>query len=85
MLFSSHWLLHQLVTFLDLYMMHKCIHMKFGTVLFRRGGDIWTALSWPLSNPPSTNRCSVNVKGPKILKRYKSVTAIVTQMMVNLS
>ena len=29
--FSSRWLLHQLITFLDVYMMHKCIHMKFGT------------------------------------------------------
>ena len=35
--FSSRWLLHQLITHLDGYMMHKCIHMKFGIVLYRRG------------------------------------------------
>jgi len=33
-------------------MMHKCVHMKFGTVLFRKGGDLLVALSWVLGSLP---------------------------------
>ena len=32
--FSSRWLLHQLIVHLDAYVMHKCVHMKYGTVLY---------------------------------------------------
>jgi len=31
--FSSRWLLHQLIVYLDAYMMHTYVHMKYGTVL----------------------------------------------------
>jgi len=31
-------------------MMHKCVHMRFGTVLYRRGVDLLVALSWALSS-----------------------------------
>lgn len=31
-------------------MMHKCVHMRFGTVLYRRGADLVVALSWALSS-----------------------------------
>ena len=47
--FSSRWLLHQLIIYLDAYMMHKCVHMKYGTVLYRKGADILETLSWALS------------------------------------
>ena len=47
--FSSRWLLHQLIVHLDAYMMHKCVHMKYGTVLYRKGADILATLSWALS------------------------------------
>ena len=47
--FSSQWLLHQLILHLDVYMMHKYVHMKYGTVLDRKGADILTTLSWALS------------------------------------
>ena len=30
-------------------MMHKCAHNKFGTVLYRKGGDVLVVLSWVLS------------------------------------
>ena len=30
-------------------MMHKCVHMKYGTVLYRKGADMLTTLSWALS------------------------------------
>ena len=47
--FSSRWLLHQLIVHLDAYMTHKCVHMKYGTVLYRKGADILATLSWALS------------------------------------
>ena len=31
--FSSRWLLHQLILHLDVYLMQKCVHIKYGTVL----------------------------------------------------
>lgn len=46
--FSSHWLLHQMIYHLDTYMMRKCVHIKFGIVLFWKGGDVLVALSWAL-------------------------------------
>ena len=53
--FTSSWLIHQLITHLDDYMMHKCVHKKLGTVLYRQGGDVIVALSWALSasQPPN--------------------------------
>ena len=44
--FSSRWLLPQLILHLDVYMMHKCVHMKYGIVLYRKGADILTTFSW---------------------------------------
>ena len=48
--FSSRWLLDHLIVHLHPYMMHKCVHMRFGTVLYRRGVDLLVALSWALSS-----------------------------------
>ena len=49
-LFSSQWLLEHLIVHLHPYMMHKCVHMRFGTVLYRRGADLLVSLSWALSS-----------------------------------
>ena len=46
--FSSRWLLHQLIIYLHPYMEYKCVHKKYGTMLFRKGGDLLTSLSWAL-------------------------------------
>ena len=36
--FSSRWLLKQLIMHLCNHMDYKCVHKKFGTVLFHKGG-----------------------------------------------
>ena len=38
-------------------MVHKCIHMKFGTVLYCRGGDVLVALSWAPEPPEPEIQC----------------------------
>ena len=48
--FSSRWLLNQLILYLNQHMSYKCIHKRFGTILYRKEGDILTSLSWALSN-----------------------------------
>jgi len=48
--FSSRWLLEDLIVHLHSYMMHRCVHMRFGTVLYRRGADLLVSLSWALSS-----------------------------------
>ena len=55
--FSSRWLLNQLIIHLNPYMSYKCIHMRIGTILFRKGGSILKSLSYALSmasqSPPT--------------------------------
>ena len=46
--FSSRWLLHQLITYIHPYLQYNCIHRKFGTILFCKGGDLLASLSWAL-------------------------------------
>ena len=53
-IFSSKWLLNKLIIYLQEHMSYKCILHRFGTVLFRKGGDLLTSLSWALG------RMSVN-------------------------
>ena len=48
--FTSQWLRNQLILHLNQYMVYKCMHKKFGTILYRRGGDILTSLSWALGS-----------------------------------
>ena len=36
--FSARWLLNQLILYFYQHMAYKCIHKKFGTVLYRKGG-----------------------------------------------
>ena len=46
--FTSRWLLKQLTVHLHSHMSCKCIHKKFGTLLFKKGGDLMVSLSWAL-------------------------------------
>ncbi len=46
--FSSRWLLRQLTIHLHTHLMFKCVHNKFGILLFKKGGDLLTSLSWAL-------------------------------------
>ena len=43
--FSSRWLLNQLIAHLHSHIDYKCIHKKYGTVLFRRNGNLLHSLS----------------------------------------
>ena len=36
-------------------MHYKCVHMKFGTVLYRKGGDLLCSISWALAAQFSFN------------------------------
>lgn len=41
-------------------MEYKCIHMKFGTVIYRKEGDLLTSLSWALGTLSSyTEGCQL--------------------------
>ena len=61
-LFTSKWLLNQLIVHFQDHMKYKCIHKKFGTILYRKGSDPLVSLSWALgrihdnspSGPPLT-------------------------------
>ena len=46
--FSNKWLLKQLTLYLHPHILSKCVHKKFGTLLYKKGGDILTSLSWAL-------------------------------------
>ena len=56
--FSSRWLLHQLIVYLDSHMLYKCVHKKFGTILFRKGIDVLISLSWALGMSDTGENCS---------------------------
>ena len=46
--YTTRWLLNQIILHLQSFITYKCIHRKFGTIIFRKGGDILTSLSWAL-------------------------------------
>ena len=46
--FSNRWLLNQLICYLNKYMLCRCVHRKYGTILYKRDGDILVSLSWAL-------------------------------------
>jgi len=87
--FSSRWLLHQLIFYLNTFMMHKCVHMKFGTILFRKGGDMLVALSWALGSSQSTPQwCESNTEKkhreyPNAEKTLKEASIIVNDLIHN--
>ena len=46
---SSKWLMRQLTVHLYPHIASKCVHKKFGTLIYKRGGgDLSTSLSWAL-------------------------------------
>ncbi len=59
--YSSQWLLNQLIVYLQQHMSYKCIHKRFGTVLFRTGGDLLTSLSWALGRASVKDASQVQV------------------------
>ena len=46
--YTSRWLLNQLIVLLGVHMKYKCVHKKFGVILYRCNGDLLTSLSWAL-------------------------------------
>lgn len=48
--YSSKWLLGQLIIILGVHMSYKCIHKKYGVVLYRNNGDLLCSLSWALGS-----------------------------------
>ena len=78
--FSSRWLLHQLIVYLDVYMMHKCVHMKYGTVLYRKGADILETLSWVLSISHLADHWSES-KHPNTEKTLKEASTIMNNLI----
>ena len=55
--FSSRWLLHQLIVYLESYLLYKCVHKQIGTILYRSGVDPIISLSWALSTLQASNSC----------------------------
>ena len=53
--YSSRWLLVQLILYLGIHMQYKCVHKKFGIVLYRTNGDLLKSISWALGSPPLYN------------------------------
>uniref|UniRef100_A0A1X7UL74 Uncharacterized protein n=2 Tax=Amphimedon queenslandica TaxID=400682 RepID=A0A1X7UL74_AMPQE len=51
--FSSRWLLQQLIIYLHEHLSYKCIHKKFGTILYNKRGDLLKSLSWALGSKGS--------------------------------
>ena len=83
--FTSRWLLHQLITHLDGYMIHKCVHKKLGTVLYRQGGDVIVALSWALSasQPPNQylSEPEIQCQIPDVDTTLKEASIIVNNLL----
>ena len=48
--FTPRWLLYQLILHLKKSLSFKCVHRKFGTILYKTGGDLITSLSWALGS-----------------------------------
>lgn len=44
--FNSWWLLKQLLVHLHAHMNHTCVHRKFGTLFYRKGGNLLLVLSY---------------------------------------
>lgn len=51
--YTTRWLLNQIILHLEPFITYKCVHKKFGTLIFRKDGDILTSLSWALGRPQS--------------------------------
>ena len=59
--YTSQWLLQHIIIHLQPFIHYKCVHRKFGTILYRKGGDVLTSLSWALGRAQSKDMDSVYV------------------------
>ena len=83
---SAKWLLNELITHLNSYMSYKCVHMKFGKILYRRGIGLLVGLSWALSaNSPFEDIQDTTVKHitPTAKQSDKLATLHNAGLMVN--
>ena len=46
--FTSRWLLKQVRLYLHSHLEFKCVHRKYGTILYPKDADLLTCLSWAL-------------------------------------
>ena len=60
--FTSRWLLNQIILHLETFIKYKCIHKKFGILIFRAGGDILTIISWALGRAQMKHKDSEEQK-----------------------
>lgn len=60
--FSSKWLLNKLTLYLHQYMTSKCLHKKYGTLIYRKDGNLLNSLSWALGNCSCSNRADLPSK-----------------------
>ena len=51
------------------YMLYKCVHMKFGTILYRKWVDLLTSLSWALGTALHLQAHASEEDGENILIR----------------
>ena len=77
--FSSCWLLKQLIIYLCNHMDYKCVHKRFGTVLFRKGGDMLVSLSWALRR--ADNNSGLESKSLYKFKTRKSNDTVVSSVL----
>ena len=54
-MYSSRWLLHQLIAELSFHLKYKCVHQRFGIILYRHEGNLLTSLSWALGSTLDAN------------------------------
>ena len=75
--FSSRWLLHQLIVYLNSHMLYKCIHKKFGTVLFHQRVDVLISLSWALGMLDTAENY-----GKSVTKQHSSTSTLNEQQLL---
>ena len=63
--FTSKWLLNQLIVHFQDHIKHRCIHKKFGTVLYHKGSDLLVSLSWALGRMHESSADNPNYQPPK--------------------
>jgi hypothetical protein len=79
--FSARWLLHQLILHLSHHLSFKCMHKRFGTVLYKTNGDILTSLSWALGENNTLKQSYVYV--PEKQPKNQSQNLTDSAMLVN--
>ncbi len=62
--FTSKWLLKQVLLYLHHHLKFKCVHRRYGTVLFPKNSDLLTCLSWALGR--SQNSIDTEVSYEKL-------------------